>query len=102
MRDRARLHRHPALRAGTEALLARLRARGAPVAVAVGARFAALERTLETHYRLCFELRSPPLATGYQPGEWREGALVQQIYVRADRYDPARCEGPEGPATTRR
>lgn len=68
-------------REASMALLDALRAPDAPVALAVGEHFPALDRALLARYRECARVPAPQLATGYQPGA---GAARQQIiFTRA-------------------
>jgi hypothetical protein len=66
---------------GTRALLAALRAADAPVAIAVGEHFPALDRVLAERYRECALLPAPQLATGYQPGRAVGDARTQVVYA---------------------
>jgi len=52
-------------RAGTRALVRGLRGSRAPAAVAVGARFPALDEALARGYQLCDAAPAPPMATGF-------------------------------------
>jgi hypothetical protein len=67
----------------TAALLAALRAPDAPRALAVGERFAALDRVLAARYRECARVPAPELATGYRPGRLIDGERVQVVYALA-------------------
>jgi hypothetical protein len=68
--------------AGTNALLAALRSQRAPAAIAVGERFPALQRVLAERYRECARVLAPKPATGYQPGVFLEGHLLQIVYAK--------------------
>jgi len=71
---------------GTSALLDALRGPRAPQALAVGERFAELQRVLDERYTLCAELPAPRLPTGYQPGlRGANGELRQQVYALRQR-----------------
>lgn len=72
-------------RDATGALLAHLRAPSAPAAIAVGESFAALDRVLAQHYRLCAEVPAPVPATGYVPGARGANGRVQRVYARLPR-----------------
>jgi hypothetical protein len=67
----------------TAALLAALLAPDAPRALAVGERFAALDRVLAARYRECARVPAPELATGYRPGRLIDGERVQVVYALA-------------------
>ncbi len=69
-------------RAGTAAMLDALASPQAPAAVAVGERFAALQRVLQRHYHECARVPAPTPATGYRPGLFTPGGLVQIVYAR--------------------
>lgn len=71
---------------GTNALLDALRGPRAPHAIAVGERFAELQRVLDERYTPCAELPAPRLPTGYQPGlRVADGELRQQVYALRQR-----------------
>lgn len=72
-------------RAGTRALLDRLRAPDAPRALAVGTAFAELEAVLAERYEHCEDVPAPRLPTGYSPGVRLARAEIQQrIYTLRD------------------
>lgn len=72
----------PLARSATTALLDALAHGRGPAALAVGERFAALERALERAYTPCQTLAAPRPPTGYAPGERRDQRLVQVVYTR--------------------
>jgi 4-amino-4-deoxy-L-arabinose transferase-like glycosyltransferase len=72
----------PLASAATRAVLDSLAGTAAPAALAVGERFAALDRVLEQHYQECAVLPAPRPPTGYAPGELRAGSLRQIVYAR--------------------
>lgn len=67
-------------RSGTAALLDWLASPAAPRALAVGARFPALDRVLAERYRECLRVPAPPLATGHTPGLLDAGGRWQVVY----------------------
>jgi hypothetical protein len=69
-------------RAGTSALLGALSAADAPAAIAVGERFAELDRALAAGYVPCAELPAPAPPTGYTPGDRTAAGRVQRVYAR--------------------
>jgi hypothetical protein len=69
-------------RAGTRALLDRLRAANAPHALGVGQTFAELEVVLAERYEHCEDVLAPRLPTGYSPGvRLARAEIHQRIYT---------------------
>jgi hypothetical protein len=82
-------------RMGTEVLLHALSSPKAPAALAVGERFAVLQRVLERNYHECARLPAPELATGYRPGLLAAGERIQIVYARNE--PPASGHASVGP-----
>ena len=64
-----------------EVLLAVLSGPDAPAAIAIGARFPALEAVLAERYEPCGRVQAPPMPTGYQPKS-------QELFVRKRLHAP--------------
>jgi hypothetical protein len=72
----------PLARAGTRALIDRLRASNAPRALAVGNAFTELQAVLAERYEHCEDVLAPRLPTGYSPGvRLARAELHQRIYT---------------------